>query len=360
MARNDLITRLIRAGVLGDQDLLNHTVEALIAEEQSQRHHIFAEKLKYTLQEAQSSQKQKRSAVSYESGFSKNSDEVKDFLHEIRPDRSLSQIHLTDDVRYQCNELIEEHLCRSKLRSFSLEPRNRVLLVGPPGNGKTSVARSIGYELGLPVYILRYETVIGSFLGETSSRLRTVFEFIRERPCVFFLDEFDTIAKERGDEHETGEIKRVVSTLLLQLDDLPSHNLILAATNHSELIDRAAWRRFQILIELPSPNLEQIKNFLHDQTSTSKLLKKYDFPILARSFIGYSYSDIELFLEDIKRRIVVEDGKRQLKNIVDEKIERMQNSYRPNSSSPSHEKAVPTESDKSRKNRTIKGQFEIF
>jgi len=93
---------------------------------------------------------------------------------------------------------------------------------------------------------VRYEAVVGSFLGETSSRLRRLFDFARTHPCVLFFDEFDTLGKERGDVHETGEIKRVVSSLLLQIDALPSYVVVVTATNHPELLDRAVWRRFQM------------------------------------------------------------------------------------------------------------------
>jgi SpoVK/Ycf46/Vps4 family AAA+-type ATPase len=135
--------------------------------------------------------------------------------------------------------------------------RHRLLLAGPPGNGKTSVAEAIASELMLPFYVVRYEGVVSNFLGEAAARLDSAFEFARTRRCVVFFDELDTIAKERSDAHETGEIKRVVSTLLLQIDRLPAHVLFVGATNHSELLDRAAWRRFQIRADLEPPTRSQ-------------------------------------------------------------------------------------------------------
>src|SRR6185436_19787896 len=103
----------------------------------------------------------------------------------------------------------------------------------------------------VPLYAVRYDGVVGSYLGETAQRLRRLFAFARTRQCVLFFDEFDTLGKERADEHETGEIKRVVSSLLLQIDDLPSHVVVVTATNHAEILDRAVWRRFQIRLNLP-------------------------------------------------------------------------------------------------------------
>jgi SpoVK/Ycf46/Vps4 family AAA+-type ATPase len=108
------------------------------------------------------------------------------------------------------------------------------------------LAEALAFELAVPFFTVRYDAIITSYLGETAQRLRRLFDFIRTEPCVLFFDEFDAIGKERGDIHETGEIKRVVTTLLLQLDDLPSHCVLVGATNHSELLDRATWRRFQL------------------------------------------------------------------------------------------------------------------
>ena len=125
-----------------------------------------------------------------------------------------------------CKELVEEHYRSDLLRSYGLEPRNRILLTGAPGTGKTSLAEVIATELMLPIYVIRYDSLVGSYLGETALRMRRLFDFIRSRKCIVFFDEFDTIGKERSDMHETGEIKRVVSSLLLQIDALPSLSLI--------------------------------------------------------------------------------------------------------------------------------------
>jgi SpoVK/Ycf46/Vps4 family AAA+-type ATPase len=173
----------------------------------------------------------------------------------------------------------------------------------------------------LPFYLIRYEGVVSSFLGETAARLDNAFEFARSRRCVLFFDELDTIAKERSDEHETGEIKRVVSTLLLQIDRLPAHVIFIGATNHSELLDRAAWRRFQIRAELEPPGRAQATRFLERLAARLGGDLGYAPRTLADKLVGASFSELEEFALDVRRRAVLELPDNNLRRIVQERLE---------------------------------------
>ena len=218
-------------------------------------------------------------------------------------------------------ELVEEQQRGDLLRSYGIEPRNRLLLSGPPGNGKTSVAEAIASELLLPFYVVRYEGVVSSFLGETAARLDNAFEFARTRRCVLFFDELDTIAKERSDEHETGEIKRVVSTLLLQIDRLPAHVILVAATNHGELLDRAAWRRFQMRVELGPPSRAQATRFLEGLAARFGGDLGFAPRTLADKLAGASFAELEEFALDVRRRAILELPDGNLRRIVQERLE---------------------------------------
>jgi SpoVK/Ycf46/Vps4 family AAA+-type ATPase len=229
---------------------------------------------------------------------------MQDLVKEVIPRRRLSTLQLAPTVATAAKELIEEHHRSELLRSHGLEPRNRVLLEGPPGNGKTSLAEAIAAEAMLPFYIVRYEGIVSSFLGETASRLDQTFDFVRTRRCVLFFDEFDSIAKERSDIHETGEIKRVVSTLLLQIDRLPSHVIIICATNHAELLDRASWRRFQLRLLLQSPSRADATKFL--ETFKTRFGDLGLAPrTIADRLPNASYADLEQFALDVRRRYVL-------------------------------------------------------
>ena len=246
MARSDLLISLVKAGSRGDVKNVQAAAEAIIAEEKAKNHNVLADRLDKALN---------YSGVDGSNMRMLNNGNARrqEALIELRPDVRIEDLVLSETNRLSCEEFIEEQHRASVLRAHSLEPRHRVLLCGPPGNGKTSLAEAIAESLALPFFVVRYEAMIGSYLGETASRLKRIFDYARTTPCVLFFDEFDAIGKERGDTHETGEIKRVVTSLLMQIDDLPSYTIIVAASNHSELLDRAIWRRFQLRLTLKSP-----------------------------------------------------------------------------------------------------------
>lgn len=320
MSRADLLVSLVKAGSEGDQQLLRTTVEAMAAEERAKQHHQLADRLVENLGAAKSRPRSTEVVRSYDGGHG-------GLLYEVEPRRTLESMLVNETVRSACRELIEEQHRRDLLRSYGLEPRHRLLLSGAPGNGKTSLAEAIATELMAPMFVVRYEAVIGSFLGETSGRLKRLFDFVRTHQCVLFFDEFDTLGKERGDTHETGEIKRVVSSLLLQIDSLPSHVVVITATNHAELLDRAVWRRFQLRLELPAPTGAQKEEWF------ARLHARLGAPLgitpkaLATKLQASSFSDLEQFCEDVQRRYVLALPDADLKRIVAERLKQWRSRF---------------------------------
>lgn len=298
MARSDLLLSLVEAAQEGDRSRLRGVVEALIAEERGKDHHVLADRLAKALRSS--------NGASPALSAAPRPSNSAPALAEVNPRRELADLVLTDIVREACSELVEEQQRADLLRSHGLEPRHRVLLSGPPGNGKTSLAEAIATALYTPMYAARYDLLISSFLGETAGRLRTVFDHARERRCVLFFDEFDTLGKERGDVHETGEIKRVVSSLLLQIDQLPSYVVVVVATNHPELLDRAAWRRFQIRLAMPPPSRPQMTEWFHRLQERSELDLGLAPSTVATRLRAKSFSELEDFSLDVLRRLVLE------------------------------------------------------
>jgi len=315
--RADLIVNLVKAGSQGDQQLFRATVEAIAAEERAKRHHQLADKLEENLHAATTRPRAPEVVRAFDGGHG-------GLLYEVEPRRPLESMLLDAETKRAAAEVVEEQRRRDLLRSYGLEPRHRVLLSGPPGNGKTSLAEALATELMVPQFVVRYEAVIGSFLGETSGRLKRLFDFVRTHQCVLFFDEFDTLGKERGDTHETGEIKRVVSSLLLQIDALPSHVVVVTATNHAELLDRAVWRRFQLQLHLPAPTLSQKEAWF--RRFEERLNVPLGMPVksLVTRLKAGSYSDLEQFCEDIHRRYVLALPQANLKTIVTERLRQWQ------------------------------------
>lgn len=298
MARADLLLALVQSGAGGDDLAFRRAAEALIAEENAKKHGVLASQLA----EALTRRKPNGSSVSPLGRTHDNHG----LLHETEPTGRLTDLVLPSAVRQATLDLVEEHHRRDRLRSHGVEPRHRILLEGPPGSGKTSLAEAIATEIAVPLLTVRYEALIGSFLGETASRLDTLFSAVRVRPCVLFFDEFDAIAKERGDTHETGEIKRVVSSLLLQVDRLPSHVVVVAATNHAELLDRAVWRRMQIRLSLPKATREGKVEWLKAWSAGTGVVFGKSERTIADRLKDVSYAELEDFANDVRRRQILE------------------------------------------------------
>lgn len=311
MARSDLLLGLVKAGVQGDRSLFHRTVDAIIAEERGKQHHVLAEQLEDTL-------RKNGKPVNVMPVMANGSHQT--LVHESIPQRSISELVLPAAVHQACREIIEEQHRADLLRSHGVEPRHRVLLIGPPGNGKTCLAEAMAQALGVALLSVRYEGVVGSFLGETASRLNKLFEHVATRPCVLFFDEFDTLGKERGDVHDTGEIKRVVSSLLLQIDRLPSYVVVVAATNHQELLDRAVWRRFQVRLELPRPTPAQVTEWFKLAGERWNLPKSLSPSGIAQRVQFESFAEMEDFALDVVRRTILEQGAKPPSSILIERI----------------------------------------
>jgi hypothetical protein len=321
MSRSDLLLKLAEAGAQGNHPLLEQTVAALAAEARAKQHHLFADRLLGVLET-------NRAAPAADATGTYVPDKVRDLVLERPARRTLEELFLPRDAVTSVSEFIEEQQRADVLRAHSIEPRHRVMLVGPPGNGKTTLAEAIAYALAVPFFVVRYDSIIGSYLGETATRLKRVFDFARSTPCVLFLDEFDAVGKERGDIHETGEIKRVVSSLLLQIDELPSYTVVVCATNHPELLDRAVWRRFQLRLELPMPDGHQLDTILRSFFGRLGAVgRSLPYSEMINVLAGASFAEIEQFVLDIQRKIVLSKKDKGIKAIVGDVVQRWHHRY---------------------------------
>lgn len=323
MPRSDLLVSLVRAATVGDRDMLRLTAEAIAADERAKKHHIVADRIERALSAVPVTPPPLTSATIGAAAAGR------DAILEIEPRTRLDDLILPLPVRENGRQLVEEHMRADVLRAHGYEPRHRALLSGPPGNGKTSFAEAIAEALSLPLFVIRYDALIGSYLGETNTRLRKLFEYVRTKPSVLFFDEFDAIGKERGDTHETGEIKRVVSFLLMQLDQLPSYVIVIAATNHAELLDRAVWRRFQFRLAFPAPDRSQVEVFLDRIISSWPEAPSLSVQKLAAKLGTVSYAEALDFCQSVRRRHILGLGEVNIDGAIKVELDLWSSRVRP-------------------------------
>lgn len=308
VARLDLTLGLIEAGLNGETERVRTYATSAMSEERAKEHHHAADRIAALLgagRHGGASNEGKRGTYSTAPATTVLPIETPT-LHTKNPTTPLSDLILPTEQRTQIQELVLEQQHATRLREHGLSPRNRVLLKGPPGNGKTTLAEVIATELGVPLHVVHYEDVISSFL-ETAGRLEKTFTAASEAPCVLFFDEFDVVAKERSDAQETGEIKRLVSTLLLQMDRLPAHTVFVAATNHANLLDSAVWRRFDLTFEMQPPSVEDAQKYW------CMLVERYRLPDGVELDTGdaSSFSAIEKYAQNQCRHVILHGTENQ-------------------------------------------------
>ena len=180
----------------------------------------------------------------------------------FNPAESDFNVVLPETIARKVAEFIKVIENKDMIKSHGLTLQSTLLLYGLPGVGKTTIAKYISWKTKLPLVTARLDTLVSSLLGNTSKNIRKVFEYADSKPCILFLDEFDAIAKARDDQHEMGELKRVINSLLQNIDTFSQNNVLLAATNHPELLDKAIWRRFNTVIEVGQPTIEGVQKLL--------------------------------------------------------------------------------------------------
>ena len=234
------------------------------------------------------------------------SNELSGLLQVTHPDTRCGDMVLEATTRERLLRVVVEQRQRHRLQAFGLHPRRKLLLVGPPGTGKTMTASALAGDLGLPLYSILFDGLITKYLGETASKLRIIFEAIQRSKGVYFIDEFDALGTRRDHPNEVGEIRRVLNSFLQFLEQDHSQSLILAATNSMDLLDRALFRRFDDVIEYNLPQipqvLETLRNHLNAFDSTQVAWME-----VADAALGLSYADIVKVAQDAAKESIIRE-----------------------------------------------------
>lgn len=312
MARADLLKKLFSSYKQDDKEMFYTVASEIIEDEKKKNHGILADDLKLIL----NGNYQMKRPNTLSSGTPKDKDKDMPLVEVLYPEKYFSDLIVTQDRIEQLEQIIREFNNWEVLVSNGVFPTRRALFYGPPGCGKTLAAQALAGEIGIPMLYVRFDALISSYLGETASNIRKVFDYAKKDSWVIFFDEFDAIGRSRNDMTEHGEIKRVVNAFLQQIDNYHGHSLIIAATNFEQSLDYAIWRRFDetICFEMPS-NEEKIKLF------TMKM-KRFKGPVhVLEQYINeleeFSHSDIEKICQIIMKQCILEGKKVYTKNDIE-------------------------------------------
>lgn len=298
----ELVPKLLRSGIDGDRKMMEATALMIIKKIRKDYPHV-ADEMSQTLAYMGSSSAYARSInlpplpVDKESRYALvNVEEPTFFLPPI----------LSEYTQQQINDFIKERNLLSQFIQAGITPPNSILLSGQPGVGKTYIAHWISGQLNLPLVTLDLATSISSYLGRSGQNVRGIFDYAKAQPSVLFLDELDAIAKRRDDVGDLGELKRLVNVLLKEIEDYPVTGVIIGATNHPELLDKAIWRRFDRALTVEMPEVSERKQLLarHLEGYIDEIEKNI-IDYIAITTNGVNSADICKLCEHIKRQFIV-------------------------------------------------------
>lgn len=266
MSRNNYLISMLASFAKGDRDGFLEDCQALIAFEESKKNFGLANKMRKALEGSVKITKPSTNSFAVSPLDTKrliqNKEGDKQLLRLVKPWNNLKQTILPKETETIIEDVADQWRNKGKLEPFNLTPQNRLLFYGPPGTGKTFTANALANALGLDIALVRFDSLVSSFLGQTGSNLGEIFEYATKHPCVLLLDELDAIGKKRDDNQELGELKRIVISLLQNLDLFPTHSILIACTNHPQLLDEALWRRFDCVVPFSNPNRVERKRML--------------------------------------------------------------------------------------------------
>lgn len=320
MARADLLKKLFSSFKQEDKDTFYKIASEIIEDERKKNHGILADDLRMILN---GNYQPKRPMSSFSSNTPKDNDKEIPLVEVIYPEKYFSDLIITSEKTAQLEQIIKEFNNWDVLTSNGVYPTRRVLFYGPPGCGKTLAAQAISAEIGIPMLYVRFDALISSYLGETASNIRKVFDYAKNNSWVIFFDEFDAIGRSRNDAAEHGEIKRVVNAFLQQIDNYKGRSLVIAATNFEQSLDYAIWRRFDETIRFDMPsNDEKIKLF-------SMNLKRFKgpehvFEQYINDMEAFSHSDVEKVCQIIMKMCILDGKKIYTKKDIDYAVKKQE------------------------------------
>ncbi len=306
MASAEQLKALLLSHIEGDEAHFYSVAMQLAAHEAKHGHGRLARELRDLIDKA-------KALKPFKAGspvpLAKPRGELAGLLSASYPKLKLVDMVLSPSVGIRLKRLIKEHTEIQKIRSHGLAPRKKLLLIGQPGTGKTLTASVLAGELGLPLFVVRLDSLMTKFMGETAAKLRLIFDAIQQSRGVYLFDEFDSIGSQRGLANDVGEIRRVLNSFLQMIEHDDSDSLLIAATNHADLLDHALFRRFDDVVEYELPGKKEIVT-----TFKSKLAgyaaSRIPWTKIVALAMGLSYGDITQACENAIKDAVIHNRER--------------------------------------------------
>ena len=302
-----LLKRLFKSIKLGENPDLDILCQKIVEDEKRLGHNKLASQLELVLESKSKTNptKPRKSVSGGLTSLPSSSRDSAPLVQVLEHNQLRHHMILPPAVEKRFIRIEKEYAARTRLESYGLKARKRILFYGPPGCGKSLGAERIAWATGLPLHRVRFDTLISSYFGETANNLGRVFNAVETQPWALFLDECDTIARSRGSNNDVGEVSRVVNMLLQLLEEFRGDGLIIAATNHYESLDKAIYRRFDDAIEIPMPGIVEIARLLKTTLHSLKVDESVDIDKFAASLDGLSFSEIERIAQNAAKRCVM-------------------------------------------------------
>jgi len=302
MANAAQMVALLKSHLDGDEEHFYAVALQVAANEAKLGHDKLAIEIRHLIDEAKRT-KAKRNIIP----LNRPRGELANLLLVSYPEYRLSDMVLSEQLALQMKRIIKEHRNAAKILEHGLSPRRKLLLIGPPGTGKTLSASVLAGELGLPLFQVRLDGLITKYMGETAAKLRQIFDVTTETRGVYFFDEFDAIGSERGLANDVGEIRRILNSFLQMIEQDSSNSLIVAATNHPEILDRALFRRFDDVLKYELPDERQAARLLQERLANYSQ-NDIDWGPIGIIAVGLSYAEITRACQDVIKDALI-DGK---------------------------------------------------
>jgi len=302
MANAAQMVALLKSHLDGDDEHFYAVALQVAANEAKQGHDKLAIEIRQLIDAAKRN-KVKRNIIP----LNRPRGELANLLLVSYPEYHLSDMVLSEQLARQMKRIIKEHRNAAKILEHGLSPRRKLLLIGPPGTGKTLSASVFAGELGLPLFQVRLDGLITKYMGETAAKLRQIFDVTTETRGVYFFDEFDAIGSERGLANDVGEIRRILNSFLQMIEQDSSNSLIVAATNHPEILDRALFRRFDDVLKYELPDERQAARLLQERLANYSQ-NDIDWGPIGIIAVGLSYAEITRACQDVIKDALI-DGK---------------------------------------------------